>query len=76
MFFNLHIIFKGSLLELQDPGLVQNDIIQNYIETNDVQSMQLPDPNCEISRTLQYYESALLTNPWSFSQHVTLNIFI
>ncbi|VVC40366.1 Hypothetical protein CINCED_3A013631 [Cinara cedri] len=60
----------GSLLGPQDTVLVQNDVIQNYIETNDVQSMQLPESSCEVSRTLQYYESALLTNPWSFSQHL------
>lgn len=37
--------------------------------------MQLPDSNCEIITTLQYYEyeSGLLTNPsQSFPEHVIL----
>ncbi|XP_060834779.1 uncharacterized protein LOC132917847 isoform X2 [Rhopalosiphum padi] len=58
-----------SLLGPQDTALVQNDVIQNYIETNDVQFMQLPDSSCEVIRTLQYYESRLLTSPWSFPEH-------
>jgi len=33
--------------------------------------MQLPDSSCEVIRTLQYYESRLLTSPWSFPEHVT-----
>lgn len=28
--------------------------------------MQLPDSGCEVITTLQYYESRLLTNQWSF----------
>ncbi|XP_025201400.1 uncharacterized protein LOC112598945 [Melanaphis sacchari] len=59
-----------SLLGPQDTALVQNDVIQNYIETNDVQFMQLPDSSCEVIRTLQYYESRLLTSPWSFPEHL------
>ncbi|XP_022181768.1 uncharacterized protein LOC111041703 isoform X2 [Myzus persicae] len=58
-----------SLLGPQDTALVQNDVIQNYIETNNVQFMQLPDSSCEVIRTLQYYESRLLTSPWSFPEH-------
>lgn len=68
------------MLGPQDTALVQNDVIQNYIETNDVQFMQLPDSSCEVIRTLQYYESRLLTSPWSIPEHVThkyiLNFFI
>ncbi|XP_027853101.2 uncharacterized protein LOC114131946 isoform X1 [Aphis gossypii] len=59
-----------SLLGPQDTALVQNDVIQNYIETNDVQFMQLPDSSCEVIRTLQYYESRLLTSPWSIPEHL------
>ncbi|XP_060871507.1 uncharacterized protein LOC132945765 isoform X3 [Metopolophium dirhodum] len=59
-----------SLLGPQDTALVQNDVIQNYIETNNVQFMQLPDSSCEVIRTLQYYESRLLTSPWSFPEHL------
>ncbi|XP_025422798.1 uncharacterized protein LOC112692360 isoform X2 [Sipha flava] len=59
----------GSLLGPHDTTLVQNDVIQNYIDTNDVQFMQLPDSSCEVIRTLQYYESGLLTSPWSFPEN-------
>lgn len=64
------VAFQVSLLGPQDTALVQNDVIQNYIETNNVQFMQLPDSSCEVIRTLQYYESRLLTSPWSFPEHV------
>lgn len=55
-------------------ALIQNDVIQNYIETNNVQFMQLPDSNFEVIKTLQYYEyeSELSTNPQSSPELVIL----
>lgn len=70
------IFLQGSLLGPQDTALVQNDVIQDYIETNNVQFMQLPDSSCEVIRTLQYYESRILTNSRTFPECVIFLIYI